>query len=218
MFSIRPSKKLSGQYQDLKYRVQRAMQGRGNLGFVLTFVSYEHNEGVTSVAANFAATLAQDIKKRVLLIDANLASPSLQGLLEENPRKAGDAAAAHIEEPNLLWRITSVNKNLDIGMVHNTQNNPVQIFESSWFNNRLRSIRDRYGCVIIDSPPIKDPSGALVLTTKADAVILVIEAGRVRREVLQRAVTVLTETGAQFLGVVLNKRRYPIPRFIYKFL
>ena len=56
------------------------------------------------------------------------------------------------------------------------------------------------------------------MASKADAGVLVVEAERIRREVIQRSIGTLEDLGANILGVVLNKRRYPIPGFIYRML
>jgi Mrp family chromosome partitioning ATPase len=72
--------------------------------------------------------------------------------------------------------------------------------------------------VILDCPPVIDSGGSLVLPTKADATVLVLEAERTRREVVQRAKTSILNSGARILGVVLNKKRYHIPKVLYKYL
>ena len=216
---IKPSRKFAGHFQDLKYRILRALNGKAESGFVLAFASCDSGEGVTSIAANFAATMASESRRRVLLIDADLRMPSLQSIFDEGSKSVmlrnQEAAAPHVEDNNLLWRISKVNKNMDVLMVHRTQSNPVRIFEASWFNNRLNSIRERYDVVIIDAPPLNSASGALVLATKADGMVLVLESGKVRKQVIQRNIDVLLDTGVNLLGVVMNKRKYPIPEFIY---
>ena len=45
---------------------------------------------------------------------------------------------------------------------------------------------------------------------------LVLEAGKTRRQVAIRARKELEEAGGKLLGVVLNKRRYYIPDWIYR--
>ena len=55
-----------------------------------------------------------------------------------------------------------------------------------------------------------------VLCTKVDGVVLVIEAGKTREQVAVRAKKELEEAGGKVLGVVLNKRKYHIPEWIYK--
>jgi Mrp family chromosome partitioning ATPase len=47
-------------------------------------------------------------------------------------------------------------------------------------------------------------------------VILVVESGKTRRQVALTAKRKLEGAGGKILGVVLNKRRYYIPEFVYK--
>jgi len=47
-------------------------------------------------------------------------------------------------------------------------------------------------------------------------VVLVIESGKTRRQVALRAKKELEEAGGMLLGVILNKRKYYIPNWIYK--
>ena len=86
------------------------------------------------------------------------------------------------------------------------------------FQGFLEQAKRKYQTIVVDCPPLSGSSGALLLATKADGVVLVVEARRVRHEVLNRALAQIEETGARLLGVVLNKRRFPIPNFIYRLL
>jgi Mrp family chromosome partitioning ATPase len=49
-----------------------------------------------------------------------------------------------------------------------------------------------------------------------DAVVLVVKHGGTRREVVKRAKETIERSGGKILGVVLNKRKFPIPEFLYK--
>jgi Mrp family chromosome partitioning ATPase len=49
-----------------------------------------------------------------------------------------------------------------------------------------------------------------------DAVVLVIRHGGTRREVVRRAKETVERAGGKILGVVLNKRKFPIPEFLYR--
>jgi glycerophosphoryl diester phosphodiesterase len=50
----------------------------------------------------------------------------------------------------------------------------------------------------------------------SDGVVMVIESGKLRRQVAIRAKQELQDAGARILGVVLNKRKYHIPNWLYK--
>jgi Mrp family chromosome partitioning ATPase len=56
----------------------------------------------------------------------------------------------------------------------------------------------------------------LVIGAKVDGVILTLESGKARRSVALKAKKEIEESGGKFLGVVLNKREYYIPKWIYK--
>jgi Mrp family chromosome partitioning ATPase len=49
-----------------------------------------------------------------------------------------------------------------------------------------------------------------------DAVIVVVESERVRREILSKAVSTLDRSGINIFGVVLNNYRYYLPHWLYK--
>jgi Mrp family chromosome partitioning ATPase len=51
-----------------------------------------------------------------------------------------------------------------------------------------------------------------------DGVIVVVEAGKTSRQVARAAKQAIELAGARILGVVLNKRHYFIPGWLYKHL
>ena len=55
-----------------------------------------------------------------------------------------------------------------------------------------------------------------VIGKKVDGVILVSQAGKSRQRVAFRAKSELEATGANILGVVLNRRKHYIPEWIYR--
>ena len=91
----------------------------------------------------------------------------------------------------------------------------VGLFESGRFDRFLKKVRESFDYIILDAPPVPRFPECRVLCTKADGVILVLEAGNVRRHVALRAKRTLEEAGARLLGVVLNRRKYYIPEWIY---
>lgn len=219
---LKPSKGLAEQIEVLRHRVMSSLNGKSANPFVLAFVSCEAGEGASSVAVNFAASAASDGRRSVLLMDGNLRAPSLQRLLEgmngvsqsmsEDPTSSGKDLSTSV------WKLIQANDNLDVLVSLQHEIDPGNVFGGKVFGEFLKRARSRYDLIAIDSPPLSASSAATIIATKADGVILVIEAERVRREVIQRAVTQLEDAGAHLLGVVLNKRRFPIPNFIYRMI
>jgi Mrp family chromosome partitioning ATPase len=49
-----------------------------------------------------------------------------------------------------------------------------------------------------------------------DGVVVVVQAGHTRRSQIQRAKQTIENSGGDFLGFVLNQRRYSIPNWLYQ--
>lgn len=77
-------------------------------------------------------------------------------------------------------------------------------------------LAERAELIILDTPPVLSSPLAQALAPTVDGVILVVEAERTRTEVARAAQHALTMAGANILGVVLNKRRYHVPKRVYE--
>jgi Mrp family chromosome partitioning ATPase len=73
-----------------------------------------------------------------------------------------------------------------------------------------------YSYVIFDTAPIFDSHSTLNMACLANGVILVVGAEETSWEATRKAVHKLKRCQANLLGVVLNKRQYHIPDWIYK--
>jgi len=93
---------------------------------------------------------------------------------------------------------------------------PESLFHSNRFNDFIEAVKEKFDCIIFDAPPVNGSAEAKVLASKVDGVILVIESGKTRRQVAIRARKELEAAGGMFLGVILNKKKYYIPNWIYK--
>jgi len=80
------------------------------------------------------------------------------------------------------------------------------------------ALRNRYDCVLLDCGGLDSSVDLLRLAPATDGVVLVVEAGRAGKEQINRAAQVIAEAQGTLLGFVLNKRRYPIPNWLYRLL
>ena len=79
-------------------------------------------------------------------------------------------------------------------------------------------LRQQFDFILIDSPPVTHSAVGLALVHKVDGVLLVVEAEKTRWSVARHVKNRLIIAQGNLLGVILNKRRYYIPSFIYKWL
>lgn len=224
---LMPVSELTDQFEVLKCMVANLSQRTGRKPFVVAFTSCEVCEGVTSVAVNFTAALIRDHHPRVLLVDGNMNKPALHryfslsgGRAEEEPseKKALKRNSSEGRHGARDWQILQANPNLDVILAEAVTNPDARLTKITEFCDFLNWVKREYEYVVIDCPAMNRTSSAAVMASKADAVVLVVEAERIRREVIRRSINTLEDLGANILGVVLNKRHYPIPNAIYKML
>jgi len=77
---------------------------------------------------------------------------------------------------------------------------------------------DSSGCLLLDCGSLEESLGVLTVASSAEGVVLIVEAGRTPKHQVERVATLIEEAGGNFLGCVLNKRRYPIPGWLYRML
>jgi len=160
-------------------------------------------EDKSIVLANLAVTMAQG-EKRVILVDADLRRPSLHdifGVVNDQGLTTMIVEEAALDDPPLfdtgvdnLWLIPS-------GPL---PPNPADILGSRRMEEAIAKLKARADVVLFDAPPVIAVTDAVVLGTKVDSVLLVVCAGRSRREHVQRARELLERAHVRIVGAVLN--------------
>lgn len=82
----------------------------------------------------------------------------------------------------------------------------------------LPDARERHHFVVIDPPPLDLCPEQVRILPQVDAVVLVVAAEQTPVFAVRQAAAALAQAGGNLLGVVLNKRRFPIPGWVYHWL
>lgn len=180
----------------------------------LAVVASTHAEGTTTVAAQLAISLAADPKLPVLLVDANFRKPDLHsrfqvsqdGGLSNLLLGEGDFAA--------LLKPTPV-KNLFLMTSGKGVSDPAEFIKVTDLEEKLIQPAVNFNFILIDCPPVNNCPEATLLASHSDGAVLVVQAGETRREVVLEAQRRMAQAKVNLLGVVLNKRKYYIPNFVY---
>jgi uncharacterized protein involved in exopolysaccharide biosynthesis/Mrp family chromosome partitioning ATPase len=183
---------------------------------VLSVTACNDNEGVSTLSAYLASSLSRLGEGRVLLVDANLQKPLIHRIFDVNLSPGlADLSAAPGNHKRLIK--PSVVSGLDLLCAGEPgKTSGTKLFESKTFFEMLTYWKHEYSFVVIDTPALWTESYAASLGRLADGVIIVFEAEHTRWEGAQRARDHLTIAGANIIGGVLNKRRFHIPRWLYK--
>jgi tyrosine-protein kinase Etk/Wzc len=162
-------------------------------------------DGKTTCATNLAITLVLRGSK-TLLIDADLRRGVVHAAFDVSRAPGLSEVLAGSVPPHEAIR--SVNVGPENGELHFLTSgalpaNPSGLLETG-FPALLAAIRERYDCVVIDSPPVNIISDASVLGLQADGVLLVARSGVTQSGALAYAAEQLTRVKVPVLGVVLN--------------
>ena len=104
---------------------------------------------------------------------------------------------------NIIY--TTNYSNVDMVFAGPTAPNPSELLAQEAFSVFLRTVRERYDYILIDTPPVGNMSDALVAARYCDGAVLVIESDLVSQKIAAKAKEKLERTGCRILGAVLNK-------------
>ena len=79
----------------------------------------------------------------------------------------------------------------------------------------LAELREKYDHIVIDTPPSLSVTDAVVLSPRADAVVLVIRSSQTTKLALRRSRDILAQVNAKVVGVLLNAVDLSSPDYYY---
>jgi non-specific protein-tyrosine kinase len=169
-------------------------------------------DGKTTTLANLAVALAEG-GARVLAVDADLRRPGLHAAFGlDNGAGLTSALLQNLEALHLQDTAVPGLRVLASGPL---PPNPVELLASRRFDRLLAVLREQADYVLLDSPPAAALSDAPLLAARADGVILVVGAGRTKRDAARRAKDQLQRVNAHVLGVVLSGVRADASLYAY---
>lgn len=184
---------------------------------VVLITNSVHGEGASSVAQQTAAALIERTQDRVLLVDANLRSPTQHHSLGAG-LSPGLFDLALGSRPNEAILCSELGERFSLLPAGDATQDPARLMSGPLLLEAFAQLRGMFDWIVLDGPPVTVYAEAATLARLADATILVVRAESTRREVVQHATRVLTRTGAKLLGTVLNRRKHHIPEFVYRYL
>ena len=176
-------------------------------------VSALPGEGVSTVTLGLAAAMAEVARQGVLMIDLNSANPVLTervgvdpsvGLGELLAKDATRAEAIVESEVPHLFVLGRGRASADL-----SQPSSLVLFEEL-----IRGMRSDFDHLILDGGALSTSPDSLLVASKVDGVILVVQAERTGSDTVREASNQLRMAGANLLGAVLNRRRDYLPGFL----
>ena len=209
---VRPQSQMAESYRAL--RTSLLLSNLGAPPKVIVVTSALPQEGKTTTSINCAVVLAQK-GVRVLLIDADLRRPSIHKTLGMGPRSGLSNVLTGSTTLEQAVTRTAVLPNLYILPAGTPPPNPAELLASPNMREVLTQLCEQYDHIVIDTPPSLSVTDAVVLSPRADAVVLVIRSGHTTKQALRRARDILAQVNAKVVGVLLNAVDLSSPDYYY---
>lgn len=173
----------------------------------LVITSSGPGEGKSFTAANLAIVMAQ-AGKRTILVDTDLRRPSVHKLFEL-PNTRGFTNLILDEKLAVQDAIQWLPDFPHLGLITSgpIPPNPSEILSSARAAQVMAEVRDLSEIVIFDTPPAAAVTDPVILATRVDGVILVINAEQTRRDLVRRVKQSLETVGVKLFIPVLNRVR-----------
>lgn len=171
-------------------------------GKTLLFTSSIPAEGKSTVASNYAASLAIAGRK-TLIIDCDIRRPRAHESFGIKIEKGLECALTH-DEPVKDLIMKDVLPNLDLLPTKNMRNNVTELFLRDKMKDIIGSIKDEYDTIILDTPPLAVASDAAILSRDVDGVVVVVGYDQVAERELKFTKEMLDNAGANIYGFIVN--------------
>lgn len=203
--------RLAEEYRAIKRPLLKNAFGQGAMpiaqGNLIMVTSALPGEGKSFTAINLAMSMASEMDRTVLLVEADVAKPAAcryLGIPEPEKGLVDYLAEPDLELSSLLLK-TNVPK-LTLLPAGRQHRNSTELLASATMRDLMDQLSRRYHdrVVIFDSPPLLLSNEAVVLSGLMGQIVLVVEAGKTLQSVVKDALALLDEN--KIIGVVLNKQ------------
>ena len=167
----------------------------------LVVTSPAAGEGKSTTIANLAVTMAQS-GRRTILVDCDLRRPTLHELFDL-PMSPGLTNFVMEEVGELPLQKTAVDGLLLLSSGPKPPN-PADLLGAARMEQIIAQLAERADIVLFDVPPVMAAADAAILGARTDGVLLVIQAGKTRRDQSERAREVLEKAKARIVGATLT--------------
>jgi tyrosine-protein kinase Etk/Wzc len=154
-------------------------------GKVILFTSSISGEGKSFVSSNIAVSLALSGRKTIIL-ELDLRKPKLTNIfkLDKSGPGLGELLNGQVTKEEVIQQ-TTYHPNLYAMRAGGVVENPSELLESKCMVDLIDALRDEYDNILIDSPPLRLVTDAMILAPLSDMTMYLIRQGYTGKEELE---------------------------------
>lgn len=169
----------------------------------LAVMSTKSSEGKSTTSLALAQSFARS-KMRVLLIDGDMRSPSVDTLLRISNNVGLSNYLSGDDNLEALLQHTGIDNLTAMTTGPQPPSSP-ELLSSKRFSQLLDLLGSQFDNIIIDSPPVMGLADAPLIGNKTEGVVYVIEANATHKNMARVALSRLKAANVHIMGVVLTK-------------
>lgn len=193
-----------------------ATQVRGGVLDRVLFSSAVVGEGTTTVMLEIATRLIDRFGIKPLAVELCWSHPGFAAIFEVDPQRTlasfakGECTARECiqQTPSGLSIVPVADEPLPFGFSD----------IAGLLGRLLEEITGDFDCIFVDGAPLVAQADTFLVSTVVPRIVLVVESGRTRAEVVRRVKRELNLKGIFIVAAILNKQRRWIPGWIYRWL
>ena len=205
-----PRSQMADEYRVIKRPLITNATGKGAApirnGNLIMVTSALPGEGKSFTAINLAMSIAMELDHTVLLVDADVARPSVPQMIGLPPsRGLLDVLVDDVDLGEVMLK-TDVEK-LSILTSGSPHARATELLASDAMNRLLEDMARRYAdrIIIFDSPPLLVTTESRVLATHMGQIVIVVEAQRTQQSAVKQALATIESCPVKMM--LLNKGR-----------
>lgn len=187
-------------YQRLRSNIEFA----GPENRVIAITGCGPNDGKSTVSFNLATVFAENGRKSIF-VDADMRKPALLERLIAGKYTAG--LSHYLLGQCDLDKVITRSEFEHLDLIYNFMppSNPTELLSNSRFKEMLEKLKEKYNCIIVDTPSLSSVIDAAIIARNCDGVVLVIPSNTYTKPEILMVKEQLEAADSNILGVVLNR-------------
>jgi len=183
---------------------------------IIQFISAYHREEASDIAFE-TAIICQLLNKKVLFIETTPPTHVAAKVLSAAVKFPLNTIISKSKTFNEVI-VSADRTNLHYTAIKTSGEHAITLNDMNSIEKLIVSFKPLYDIIILDGVNIMNNTLGLTLAKSVDGTILVIEAENTRVPVALKVKELIEESGGKVVGAILNKRRFYIPKFLYRWL
>jgi capsular exopolysaccharide synthesis family protein len=210
-----PASIMAEEYRSIRTGILARWQQKRNL--IHTITSATPQEGKTLTSLNLGFSFAELRNRRTIVIEADLRLPQFAKLLglPSSPGLVG------VLDDGADWEkaLCRVGPNgLDLLQAgRRVHDQAVQLLSGNIMASLLKTLKEKYDHVIVDTPPVVELADAGILGALSDDVLLIARLQRTPSTLIEQAVRTLASYNAPVAGVIATDQKRSRGHYYYKY-